>query len=289
MSRPAIIVNNLVKSYDKEEVIKGITFRVNYGEIFGFLGVNGAGKTTTLECIEGLLNYNRGDIKVTGKLGVQLQSSALLEHMKVKETLKLFSLWNNNYNYSVLIKSLNLEELLNKKYKQLSAGQARRLSLALALIGNPDIVLLDEPSAGLDVESRASLHDYLRNLKDEGKAIIITSHDMTEIENLCHKIAILKEGRLAFQGSPQEIGNNNNKKIIICVKTNDKKTIDNLTKSTFSGVEKGYLHFNAENLTDAMLEILTEASNQNIEIYDIKTKNTTLEEEFLTIAREKVL
>ena len=152
-----IEIKQLKKSYGTNEVLKGINLAVNKGEIFALLGANGAGKTTTLECIEGLRTYDSGSITVNGKIGIQLQSSSLQAHIKPMEAVKLFAKWNKTLPDSEMLKSLKIHELSKKKYADLSTGQKRRLHLALALIGNPDIIFLDEPTAGLDVEGRVSL------------------------------------------------------------------------------------------------------------------------------------
>ena len=200
----AIEIKDLKKSYGDTPVLKGINLAVREGEIFALLGVNGAGKTTTLECIEGLRAYDSGTITVNGKIGIQLQSSALQAHIKPTEAVKLFSKWNKAEPDSGMLKALGIPELSKKKYADLSTGQKRRLHLALALIGNPDIIFLDEPTAGLDVEGRVSLHEQIRALKAQGKTIILASHDMAEVEDLCDRIAVLREGNIAFVGTVEE-------------------------------------------------------------------------------------
>jgi len=145
-----IEVNNLIKKYGENTVIDDISFNVNKGEIFALLGANGAGKTTTLECIEKLRSYNSGTIKINGKIGVQLQSSSLPENITVIEAFKLFCKWNNTIEDLELLNKLGLKDLKNKQYNTLSTGQKRRLHLALALIGSPDIIFLDEPTSGVE-------------------------------------------------------------------------------------------------------------------------------------------
>ena len=165
----AINVNELRKNYGTCEVLKGIEFKVKKGEIFALLGINGAGKTTTLEIIEGLRKYDSGTITVNGKIGIQLQSSSLPAHIKAIEAIKLFAKWNKEKIDYEMLKKLGIKEIEKKQYFELSTGQKRRLNLALALVGNPDIIFLDEPTAGLDVEGRLSLHEQIKCLKSEGK------------------------------------------------------------------------------------------------------------------------
>ena len=152
----AIKIKNLKKSYGTHVVLNGLDFCVQQGEIFALLGVNGAGKTTSLECIEGLRKYDSGTIAITGKVGIQLQSSSLPGHIKPLEAVKLFAKWNKASLDRAMRDVLGIHDFARKQYYQLSTGQKRRLHLALALTRNPDILFLDEPTAGLDVEGRLS-------------------------------------------------------------------------------------------------------------------------------------
>ena len=196
--KDAIEVSGLKKSYGSNMVLRGLDFQIKQGEIFALLGVNGAGKTTTLECIEGLRKYDEGTIIVNGKTGIQLQSSSLPIHIKPMEAIKLFAKWNHTYIDDAMLKALGIKEMKESQYIELSTGQKRRLHLALALISNPDIIFLDEPTAGLDVEGRLSLHEEIRKLKSQGKTIVLASHDMAEVETLCDRIAILNSGKIVF-------------------------------------------------------------------------------------------
>ena len=177
--REAIKISKLTKSYGTHVVLNGLEFCVQRGEIFALLGVNGAGKTTSLECIEGLRKYDSGSITINGIMGIQLQSASLPEHMKPLESVRLFAKWNKTPLDKETLDALGINEFAKKQYYQLSTGQKRRLHLALALTRNPDILFLDEPTAGLDVEGRLSLHEQIRQLKAIGKTIILSSHDIT--------------------------------------------------------------------------------------------------------------
>ena len=190
----AIQVDGLVKSYGGHTVLKGLTFHIPKGEIFALLGVNGAGKTTALECIEGLRKYEGGRIEVDGKMGIQLQSASLPSYIRPMEAVRLFAGWNKAHIDGAMLEALGIHDFTKRQYAELSTGQKRRLHLALALISNPDIVFLDEPTAGLDVEGRLSLHGQIRRLKAQGKTILLASHDMAEVESLCDRIAILNDG-----------------------------------------------------------------------------------------------
>lgn len=157
----AIEIGNLTKSYGTHIVLNGLDFCIQQGEIFALLGVNGAGKTTSLECIEGLRKYDSGSITINGIMGIQLQSASLPEHIKPLEAVKLFAKWNKASLDKETLDALGIYEFAKKQYYQLSTGQKRRLHLALALTRNPDILFLDEPTAGLDVEGRLSLHEQI--------------------------------------------------------------------------------------------------------------------------------
>ncbi len=265
----AIQIDNLVKSYDTNSVIKGISFSVERGEIIALLGTNGAGKTTTLECIEGLRKYDDGKIEVNGKIGVQLQSSSLPEAIKAIEAYDLFCSWNKVKPDYEQFNAFGLDGIKQKKYKDMSTGQKRRLHLALALIGNPDIIFLDEPTAGLDVEGRVSLHTEIRKLKANGKTIIMASHDMAEVESLCDRIAILKDGKIAFIGTLYEL-------------TAQIGSVSHIRIKTSKGEEM----LTTENITEALLKHLESYKQNGITVLDINTERATLEERFMQISKE---
>ncbi len=263
-----IEIKELKKSYGANTVLKGVSLTIHKGEILALLGVNGAGKTTMLECIEGLRSYDSGTITINGKIGIQLQSSALQGYIKPMEAVKLFAKWNKTVPDNEMLKSLGIPELSKKKYADLSTGQKRRLHLALALIGNPDIVFLDEPTAGLDVEGRVSLHEQIRALKSQGKTIILASHDMAEVEDLCDRIAVLRNGNIAFVGTVEEFTAIGGNRHIIRIKTAD-----------------GQKDYETENVTETLLTILTDYKQKGISVSDIQTDRVSLEQHFINIVR----
>lgn len=274
----AIRVDNLIKSYGQNTVIKEISFEVKRGETFALLGANGAGKTTTLECIEGLRRYESGMISVEGSIGVQLQSSSLQANMKAMEAFTLFSKWNRTKVNLELFASLGLKELKNMQYGQMSTGQKRRLHLALALIGSPEIVFLDEPTAGLDVEGRVALHEHIRRLKAKGKTIMLASHDMAEVESLCDRIAILKGGKIAFSGGPKELTSVMGTQCQIFVKTQD--PLQN------HRTEQGYAVIQSSNIGDTLYQVLENCRKTQNAVLDVKIERATLEQRFMDIAKE---
>lgn len=289
MTTNSIEVRKLKKSYGKNDVLHGITFEVKQGEVFGFLGVNGAGKTTTLSCIEGITNYTEGEIKINGKVGVQLQVSSLPANIKCLEAIHFFAKWQKAKADMNLVERLGMEEFKNKQYKDCSTGQKRRLHLVIALLGNPDIVILDEPTAGLDVEGRYALHQEIRSLKDQGKTILLASHDMAEVEELCDRIAILKDGEIAFIGNPQELSKVVQKSSNMRIRFDQEFEFNNISKSKYCEMNNKYYVFQTEDLTEAILEISMLAKNQNRLIQDIKIDLPTLEQQFMAIAKEKIV
>ena len=282
-----IEVNNLIKKYGENTVIDDISFNVSKGEIFGLLGANGAGKTTTLECIEKLRSYNGGTIKINGRVGVQLQSSSLPENITIIEAFKLFCKWNNANEDLELLNKLGLKDLKNKQYNTLSTGQKRRLHLALALIGSPDIIFLDEPTSGVDVEGRVALHDEIRKLKQQGKTIIMASHDMAEVEELCDRIAILKNGKIAFIGTPIELTSIYLEEKVY-IKTSEKIEIQEFKYSKYVELKEEYYIFKTDTISDALLELLTYLKENNNKVLDLKIERESLEHRFIQIAKEEV-
>lgn len=265
--RNVIQVHELKKSYGSHMVLKGLNFQIASGEIFALLGVNGAGKTTALECIEGLRKYDNGTITVNGKMGIQLQSSSLPAHIKPMEAVTLFAKWNKTGLDFQMLHALGIQEMEKRQYAQLSTGQKRRLQLALALISNPDIIFLDEPTAGLDVEGRISLHEQIRRLKAQGKTIVLASHDMAEVETLCDRIAILKDGNIIFCGTASELTDRMGKKYRIHIKT-----------------EQGENTLETDNIEDTLISLLGDMKQKGIGVLDIKVDRGTFEQHFIEMA-----
>lgn len=264
----AIKISNLTKSYGTHAVLNGLDFYVRQGEIFALLGINGAGKTTSLECIEGLRKYDSGNITINGIMGIQLQSASLPKYMKALEAVNLFAKWNKTSIDRATLDALGIYEFAKRPYYQLSTGQKRRLHLALALTRNPDILFLDEPTAGLDVEGQISLHEQIRQLKAIGKTIILASHDMAEVENLCDRIAILSGGKIAFIGTVEQLGETIGKHY-------------NITIQTQNGTEK----YESENIGNSLLSLLMQYKEKGETITDIKIDRGSLEQHFIKIAK----
>jgi ABC-2 type transport system ATP-binding protein len=218
-SNGAVIrVDEVHKSYGSVKAVDGVSFKVAKGEIFGLLGPNGAGKTTTMEMIEGLHAPDSGEIEVLGmdvrrlarsiknRIGVQLQTAALYPQLTVGELLALFgSFYNTRLPVDDLVNDLELGEKRNAQVKTLSGGQQQRLSVALAMVNDPEVVFLDEPTTGLDPAARQSLWGVIRRLKADGRTILMTTHYMEEAEALCDRLAIMDHGRILDSGTADEL------------------------------------------------------------------------------------
>jgi ABC-2 type transport system ATP-binding protein len=215
MHNKIIEVKNLVKNYGNFEAVKGISFDVYEGEIFGLLGPNGAGKSTTLEIIETLREKTSGEVlvdrlsidkspnEIKKIIGVQLQTSGYYPGLNLIELIHLFAgLYNRTINAMDLLKTVNLEEKAKAKYKELSGGQKQRFSVATTLINEPKIVFLDEPTTGLDPQARRNLWELIRNIQQRGATVIITTHYMDEAEYLCDRVAIIDSGKIVALDSP---------------------------------------------------------------------------------------
>ncbi len=219
MSNKVIIsVNNLTKNYGQFQAVKGISFQVMEGEIFGLLGPNGAGKSSTLEIIETLREKTGGTVSVDGFdldtqpnniksiIGVQLQASGYYPGLNLLQLIELFAgLYNKTVDAEALLESVNLLDKAKAKFIQLSGGQKQRFSVATTLINNPRIIFLDEPTTGLDPQARRSLWDLIKNIREQGTTVIITTHYMDEAEYLCDRIAIIDAGKIVALDSPDKL------------------------------------------------------------------------------------
>ncbi|MEX6689747.1 ABC transporter ATP-binding protein [Danxiaibacter flavus] len=218
MQKTIITVQDLYKNYGNFEAVKGISFDVKEGEIFGLLGPNGAGKSTTLEIIETLRDKASGKITVDGLdldispneikkiIGVQLQTSGYYPGLNLVELIHLFAgLYNEHVDPMQLLDSVNLRDKAKNKFKELSGGQKQRFSIATTLINKPKIIFLDEPTTGLDPQARRNLWDLIRDIRSKGTTVIITTHYMDEAEVLCDRVAIIDSGKIIALSTPDQL------------------------------------------------------------------------------------
>lgn len=212
---PILEVRNLRKHYPKVKAVDGVDFSVPTGICFGLLGPNGAGKTTTIEMTEGIIRPSSGEILYKGEpmgprfkneVGIQFQSTALQDFLTVRENLKFFSnLYPKNRSMDELIEICALESYLDRDARKLSGGQRQRMLLAIALVNDPEIVFLDEPTTGLDPQARLNFWELINRIKAQNKTVLLTTHYMEEAYNLCDQIAIMDHGKIIAQGSPDQL------------------------------------------------------------------------------------
>jgi ABC-2 type transport system ATP-binding protein len=218
VSAPIIEVHNLTKRYGDVQALRGVSFEVQEGEVFGLLGPNGAGKTSTVEILEGLRPADSGIVTVCGldpqtpgntfkqEIGAVLQATALPDKLRVGEAVSMFaSFYKRRRDPAALLKRFGLEEKRNTFYSQLSGGQKQRLALAMSLVNEPKVLFLDEPTAGLDPQVRREIYTIIEELKKERKTILLTTHYIEEAEKLCDRVAIVDQGRVIAQGTPREL------------------------------------------------------------------------------------
>lgn len=218
MNNSILQVENLVKRYGDVEAVRGVSFNVEEGEVFGLLGPNGAGKTSTVEIMEGLRTPDSGRVSVCGldpqknpqelkhQIGAALQSTSLPDKLRVIEALRLFaSFYRRHRNPEELLERFGLQEKRNTFYSQLSGGQKQRLALAMALINDPKVLFFDEPTAGLDPQVRREIYDIIEELRREKKTIVMTTHYIEEAERLCDRVAIVDHGTVIALGTPREL------------------------------------------------------------------------------------
>ena len=215
-TRPvALEARNLVKEYPGVLAVDGVSFGVREGTCFGLLGPNGAGKTTTVEIIEGVIRATSGEVRYYGEIagdrfrqetGIQFQNTALQDHITVRETLEMFhALYERQADLDHVIEQCSLGDLLDRDNRKLSGGQRQRLLLAVALVNRPRLVFLDEPTTGLDPQARRNFWTLVKRIREEGATIVLTTHYMDEAQVLCDEIAIMDEGKIVTQGTPEQL------------------------------------------------------------------------------------
>jgi ABC-2 type transport system ATP-binding protein len=277
----AIAVAGLRKSYGPHEVLHGISFTVETGEVFALLGPNGAGKTTTVEILEGYRQRDGGDVRVLSedpgragadfraRIGIVLQSSAVYPLLTVRETLDLFAAYYPRPRRpGEVIELVGLAGKAEARVRTLSGGQLRRLDLALALVGNPELIFLDEPTTGFDPAARRQAWETIRGLRELGKSILLTTHYMEEAQRLSDRIAILADGRIATTGSPRELLSEQgvveirfrrNGEDVVMTTTDPTRVLHEITSDALAeGVELEGLEVHPRTLEDVYLELTRE-------------------------------
>lgn len=300
----AIQVSGLVKRYGDLVAVDGISFAVEKGEIFGLLGPNGAGKTTTVEVIEGLRNADAGSAMVMGidvgrhpqqikeRIGVQLQTSSLFESLTTWEVLDLFgSFYKSRVAPDELISLLNLQEKRNSLTKNLSGGQQQRLSVALALVNDPEVVFLDEPTTGLDPQARRALWEVIEQLKRRDRAILLTTHQMEEAERLCDTVAITDHGHILAMGKPRDLVRDHFEEVAIEFEIETGGNGDllrGLEGVSGSHEDDGVVTVYSKNAQGTLSALLSSSAQGEWQLANIRVRPATLEDVFLKLTGRRI-
>ena len=298
MNDSPVRVEDFLKRYGKFVAVDGISFEAHRGEIFGLLGPNGAGKTSTLETLEGLRSADGGVLRIMGVdptheahklrdlIGVQLQTSGLPGSMTVREAMEFFCAYHRVAPRPDLLQRLGLSEKVSTQYYALSTGQKRRLALALAIAHNPPVVLLDEPTAGLDVGTRTELHGMMREMKDAGTTILLATHDMAEAEKMADRVAILLRGKVVATGTPRELTATGSGFTKISVRTEGGSLSS--ADVAFPGVSRQttqdeYAVYFTTSVGPTLSAILARIESHGVALVDLRVERPSLEERFLEI------
>lgn len=305
MSDTAILVSGLRKSYGALEAVKGIDFEIQKGEVFGLLGPNGAGKTTTVEILEGLRPRTGGNVAVLGfdpdtqrsqlkdRIGVCLQATNLPEKIKVREALTLFAaFYTRQISQNDVLKRLQLWDKRDAFYGTLSGGQKQRLALALALINDPQLIFLDEPTTGLDPQVRAEIHGLLEELKREHRTILLTTHYIEEAERLCDRVAIVDEGKIIALDTPERLQQQSRtaSSIEISCATPFPADLPTWAESTGRQVNGGgrTLTVTSRRPAATLVDLVKWVDQRGLELVDVHLKKPTLEDVFIEMTGKKL-
>jgi len=294
-----VIVRDLKKRYGGVPAVQGVSLAIEDGETFGLLGPNGAGKTTTLECVIGLREPDEGVIEVCGidarrrprdvkqKIGAALQTTSLQEKITPREALHLFgSFYRDSTQPQALIDRFSLGEKADAPVDTLSGGQRQRLALALAFVNRPELVFLDEPTAGLDPQARRELHGEIGRMKEDGHTVLLTTHYIDEAEQLCDRIAIIARGRIVATGAPRELIARSRATQAVSFVTDPPIAAEELRN--LPGVEdlecrRGEVRFRAGNVIQTLAELTKLLDARGVELAELRVSKATLEDVFIEI------
>ena len=301
-----IYARGLRKSYGPLEAVKGIDFEVSAGEVFGLLGPNGAGKTTTLEILEGLRPRSGGEVTVLGfdpdrqkqalkdRIGVCLQATNLPDKIKVHEALDLFgSFYSKRVDGDALLRRLQLWEKRDMGYATLSGGQKQRLALALALINDPQLLFLDEPTTGLDPQVRLEIRDLIEELRAEKRTILMTTHYIEEAERLCDRVAIIDDGIIIAIGSPRELQEKSATQSGVEVSLGQPIPAGDLPAwpgaiRTIVSDDRRKISVNSSRPAQTLVELIRWIDGQGLELDDVHLKRPTLEDVFIELTGKRL-
>jgi ABC-2 type transport system ATP-binding protein len=297
----AVQIRNLRKAYGEVVAVDGLDLDIRRGECFGLLGPNGAGKTTTIEICEGLNTPDEGEVLVLGRrwgerdrelrelLGISLQETQFSEKLTVNETVTLFrSFYRNGPTPDKVIAMVQLQEKSRGRVGQLSGGQKQRLALACALVGNPELLFLDEPTTGLDPQSRRQLWELIEGFKSDGRSILLTTHYMDEAERLCDRVAIVDHGRTIALGTPRELIAQLRAEHVLEFALAGEQVVDPVALRNIEGVcaadrRDGTYRLQVDQLHRAMPALLNELRYQGAQLAELRTHSATLEDVFVSL------
>lgn len=304
MTTPVLQVENLVKHYGDVEAVRGLSFSVEEGEVFGLLGPNGAGKTSTIEIMEGLRVPDGGRVSVCGfdpqknptelkhEIGAALQSTSLPDKIKVIEALRLFaSFYGRGRKVEELLQRFGLEEKRNAFYNQLSGGQKQRLALAMALVNDPKVLFFDEPTAGLDPQVRREIYDIIEELKREKKTIVLTTHYIEEAEKLCDRVGIVDHGKLIALGTPRELkersANTTRVEVRLAkpIAVSDLKTLDGVVDAR--EVDGAYV-IHCPRTAPAIVSLVKRLETEGNELVSLEIATPSLEDVFIELTGRRL-
>jgi ABC-2 type transport system ATP-binding protein len=304
MDNSILQVENLEKRYEEVHAVRGVSFSVAEGEVFGLLGPNGAGKTSTIEVLEGLRVPDGGRVSVCGldpqkepnelkqEIGAALQSTSLPDKIRVHEALRLFaSFYRRKRKPEELLKRFGLEEKRNAFYSQLSGGQKQRLALAIALLNDPKVLFLDEPTAGLDAQVRREIYDIIEELRRDKKTIVLTTHYIEEAERLCDRVAIIDHGKVIAEGTPRELKARSANTTRIEVRLSKPapdgilKNLDGVTDAR--ELDEGYV-LHCQQTAPTIVALVKHLESQNNELVSLEIATPSLEDVFIELTGRRL-
>jgi ABC-2 type transport system ATP-binding protein len=294
-----VAVRDLRKRYGDVQAARGVSFEIQDGEIFGLLGPNGSGKTTTVECIVGLREPDGGDIEVCGidarrhprevkqKIGAALQTTALQDKITPREALKLFgSFYSERTEPQALLERFSLAAKADSVFDTLSGGERQRLALALAFVNKPELVFLDEPTAGLDPQSRRELRSEIAAMKRGGHTVLLTTHEIDEAEQLCDRIAVIDRGRIIATGTPRDLvaGSSSTQSVSLAtVQPFDPRVVAGIPGVRDPIFEERRASFRTDDISGTLTELLKRLDGAGVEIAELQVRKATLEDVFLAM------
>jgi len=299
MSEYALVVKELAKAYGNVRAVDRISFSIRRGTIFCFVGPNGAGKTTTMEIIEGLKKPDSGEIllfdmplprelaRARQVMGIQLQTTSLFDRLKVGEIINLFrSFYMNPLPAEQVLAAVSLEGKTNQMVSELSGGQQQRIAVALALVNDPEILFLDEPTAGLDPQARREVWKLIRSIKQRGKTVFLTTHYMDEAEKLSDEVAIIDGGKIIAHDTPRNLVSKLNKDNVIEFNAGpnvNEETFSRLRASTAITIVGGNVVLYTADVKESMVELLSLSREHGLELKDMQFRSPSLEDVFIEL------